>query len=132
MASSERLRYARVLALGARIGFVLLALSFLAYLLGFPRPLLAPDQLPMYWALPLAQYVQATHTPTGWGWVASIGKSDMLNLVGIAVLAATPAAACLAVLPGFARRAEFTLFGLALLQLVVLLAASINVFGSTR
>jgi hypothetical protein len=132
IASPDQLRYAHVLGIGAGIGFALLALTFLAYLLGLRPPLVAPDRLAMYWTLPLAQYVKATHTPTGWAWLALIGKGDVLNLVGIAVLAATPAAACLALLPGFARRRQFALFTIALLQFFVLLAASVSLFPSAR
>ncbi len=130
IASPEQRRYAHVLGIGASIGFALLVLSFLVYVLGLRKPLLEPDQLPLYWALPLAQYLRATHAPTGWSWIASIGKGDVLNLVGIVVLAGTPAAACLAVLPAFARRGQFALFAIALLLLVVLVASSANLFGS--
>jgi hypothetical protein len=131
-AAPEQVRYARVLDIGARLGFVLLVLNFTVYLLGIRDPLVAVDQLPRYWGLPLAQFLQATHTPTGWAWLASIGKSDVLNLEGIAVLAAIPALGCLAVLPGFARRGEIALCTITLLQIVVLAVSASNIFAAVR
>jgi hypothetical protein len=131
-AAPEQLRYARVLGAGARISQVLLAVSFLLYLSGIREPLIAVDQLPRYWGLPLAQFVKATNAPTGWAWFALIGKSDMLNLLGLAVLAGVPAFSSLAVLPIFARRGEIGLFAITALQIVVLIVSASNILAAVR
>jgi hypothetical protein len=125
-APPEELRYAGVLRACVGAGFVLLALSFLLYMLGAPTPRVPMDQLPQYWGLSAAQFVKATHAPTGWGWLALLRNSDMLNLVGIAVLAAAPILSSLAVLPMLARRGDFALFAIALLQIVVLAVSGSN------
>ena len=62
--------YARWLALGARIGFVALVISFFIYLFGIIPPGIPPTELPKYWSLPVADYLAATHAPTGWNWVS--------------------------------------------------------------
>jgi hypothetical protein len=108
---------------------VLLVLSFVLYMLGTPRPLVPLDQLPQYWGLPVDEFVRATQTPTGWAWLAMIGHSDMLNLVGIALLAAAPAFSSLAVLHVFARRREYALLAIALLQLIVLVVSAANLLA---
>jgi hypothetical protein len=118
-----------VLEVCVRAGFVLLLLSFVLYLLGIPKPLVPVDQLPQYWGLPVDQFVEATHTPTGWAWLPMIGHADMLNLVGIAVLAGAPALSALAVLPVFERRGEYALLAIALLQLMVLLVSASNLLA---
>jgi hypothetical protein len=121
-----------VLSVAVRAGFALLVLTFLMYMLGIQQPLVSVDQLPNYWGLPLRQFVKATHTPTGWAWFALLGKSDMLNLIGIAALAATPAFSCLAILPALARNREFALFWIALLQIVVLVVSASNVLAAVQ
>ena len=131
-AAPEALACARAIGFGARAGFVILVLSFLTYVLGFREALVALDQLPRYWGLPLSQFVKATHSPTGWSWLAHAGNGDMLNLIGISVLAAVPAIGCLAVVPIFARRGEKALIAIALLQVAVLVASACDVFHVSR
>jgi len=129
-APPEQRRYADVLGAGVRVGFLLLVVSFALYLAGAQQPLVPVDQLPQYWGLPVDQFVKATHTPTGWGWVTMLGKGDMLNLVGIAVLAAASAFSTVAVLPIFVRRREWPLLAIALLQLVVLALSASNLLAA--
>lgn len=131
-ASPEQLRYAKVLGVGVQIGFVLLVISFFLYMFGVLKPLVPVDQLPKYWGLPVAEFVKATHTPTGWGWVALISKGDMLNLVGIAVLAGISAVCSLAVLPIFARRGEMALLIISVLQIIVLVVSASNILAAIR
>jgi hypothetical protein len=125
-AAPEEPRYAGVLEACVRAGFLLLVLSFLLYMIGIPKPLIPLDQLPQYWGLPVGEFVKATHTPTGWGWLAMIGHGDMLNLVGIALLAGASAFSSLAVLPVLARRGEYALLTIALLQLIVVVVSALN------
>ena len=131
-AAPEQLRYAQVLGAGAKTSQVLMVVTFSIYMLGIREPLIAVDQLPNYWGLPLAQFIRATNTPTGWAWVALVGKSDLLNLVGIALLAGIPAFSSLAVLPGFARRREIALFAICLLQIIVLVVSACKFFEVVR
>jgi hypothetical protein len=131
-ASREQLRFARVLGVGARASQVLLVASFLVYVLGIREPLIAVEQLPRYWGLPLDQFVKQTHWPTGWAWLAQAGRGDLLNLVGIAFLAAVPAFGSLAALPGFARRGEIALFVICLLQILLLVVSASSVFAVSR
>ena len=78
--------YAKLLERGARLGLVLLVLSFGAYVLGGLVPLVPLEQLPQLWSLPLAEYLERSATPTGWGWLRIAHKADMGGLVGIALL----------------------------------------------
>ena len=131
-ASPEQLRYASVLSVGVRAGFVMLVLSFAAYVTGFIRPYIPADQLPAYWGLPVREFVKATNAPTGWGWVSLVGYGDMLNLVGVTVLAGISAVSSLAILPIFARRGERALLLISVLQIVVLVASASGVFSIAR
>jgi hypothetical protein len=131
-ASPEELRYARVLGVAVQISFVLLIVTFVLYMLEVLPPLIPSNELPKYWGLPAAEFVRATHTPTGWGWVESIWKGDMLNMVGIAALAGVSMISSLAVLPIFARRRERALMVITLLQVIVLAISASNILASVR
>jgi hypothetical protein len=121
----EQLRYARWLEWGARIGIVVLVLSFGLYLLGALPSKVPPHQLSTVWGLPLAQYLQATQAPTGWAWLGRLGYADTLPLLGIALLAGASVPALLAQIPTAWRRGDPVFAGLCLAAAgVIVLAAS--------
>lgn len=84
---AEASLYALLLDWGTRLGLLVLGFGFAAYMFGFITPLVPLAQLPELWNQPVAVYLQKSGTPTGWGWLALAGKGDMLNLLGIALLA---------------------------------------------
>jgi len=102
----EQLAYARWIARGARLGLVLLVASFTAYLLGLTTPHVALDRLPQLWSLPLAQYLEQSGTPTGWGWLRLALRGDLSGLVGIAVLAGCALAALVAAALVYLRQGD--------------------------
>ena len=116
--------YARWLAAGLRLSVALLATIFAAYLTGAVPALVPVAELPNYWGLSAAQYAAATGTPTGWRWLALVGRSDVMNLVGIACVAlVTPVCFARLVLE-FVRQGERTFAAIALMELLVLVAAA--------
>jgi hypothetical protein len=125
--SEEQLLYAKVLSIGVKVGFVLLVVSFGLYMFGVLKPLIPIHQMPKDWHLPVREYVKVTGTPTGWEWVKMIAKGDMLNLVGIVVLAGISIVSTLAVLPIFARRGEKALLIISVLLIVVLLVSASSI-----
>lgn len=131
-ASPEELRYARVLDVSVKAGLGLLILSFAAYLSGILPPHIPFDQLPKYWGLPVKEFVKATNTPTGWGWLSLIAKGDMVNLVAIAFMAGVSAICSVAVLPIFARQREKAHLVIAVLQILVLVLAASNILTAGR
>ena len=131
-AATEQLTYARVLAVGVRVGFVTLVLTFAAYITGLSRPYIPADQLPAVWGLPVKEFVKVTNTPTGWSWVSLVGYGDMVNLVGITVLAGISVVSSLAILPILAKKGEKALLVICVLQIVVLVASAANFFGGAR
>ncbi len=123
-------RYAQWLALGSRVGLALLVASFVAYVGGWIAPLVPLDQLPTLWNQPVAQYLQATGQPTGWGWLALVTRGDVLNLVGIALLASCSLPCLLAVLPLYARARDRAFVAICALEVVVLVFAASGIIGS--
>jgi hypothetical protein len=121
----EAARYALLLDWGTRLGLVVLVLGFAAYVFGFVTPLVSLEQLPQLWNKPVAVYLSSTGTPTGWGWLALAGKGDMLNLVGIAILAGCSLPPLLGLIPLYLKRRDYAYAAIcAVIVLVLVLAAS--------
>ena len=122
--------YARWLAIGSRLGLAMLVASFVAYMTGWIDPLVPLQDLPRLWSQPVAQVLQSTGQPTGWGWLALVRKGDVLNLVGIALLATCSVPCLLRVAPIYARAQDRAFVLLCLLEAVVLVVAASGIIGT--
>lgn len=121
----EQQRYARVLDAGARLGLVVLVLSFAAYVSGLMDSHVPPERLPQLWVHPVGRFLELTQSPVGWGWLARIHLGDMAGLAGIAVLAGCSVVALLALVPVYWRRGDRVYAAICVAEvLVVALAAS--------
>jgi hypothetical protein len=122
--SPEQLRYARLLDIGSKLGFVMLVAGFLAYVTGVLEEHVVVGQLPALWGLPLAEYLRVTQTPTGWGWIAHLHKGEFAGLLGIAVLAGCSLVCLTGIIPLYARRGERTYAIICTLEIIVMLLAA--------
>jgi hypothetical protein len=125
----EQRVYARWLNVLARIGFVVLVVTFAAHVLELVPPGIALQHLPRYWHLPVGEFVATTGAPLGWTWVARLGEGDLLNFVGVAILASASIVAYARVLPLFVRAGERVLALICVAEIVVLVAAASGVVG---
>lgn len=119
---NEQQLYARWLDVGVRIAFALLVASFLLYLFGILEAVVPPQELVQLWGLSVDRYVAATGAPTGWGWLALLGKGEYLNFVGVAALAAISIVCYARIVPVLPRLHA----ALAVIQIAVLLAAALS------
>ena len=122
--------YARWLAIGARVGFVALVISFFIYMLGLIPPGIPPTELPRYWGLSVSDYLAATHAPTGWGWVKRLPQSDVLNFVGVAILGGTSIACYLRLILDYVREKDWRYVAICVVQIAVLATAASGVLGT--
>ena len=120
----EQLRYATLLERGAWLGMVMLVVTFAIYALGLAPAEIAPAQWPALWDKPVRAYIQLTGAPTGWAWLAKVGKSDFASLSGVAVLAGCSMLCVLALVPTYLRRRDRAFALIALLQVLVLVLAA--------
>ena len=125
---AEQEAYAHWLAWGVRLGFAVLAGTFFLYATGLVPAGVPPERLPELWVLPVDAYIAATGAPTGWSWIHRLGEGDLLNLVGVAILAATSIACHLRVLPLFLVSRERVLAAICVAQVIVLGAAAAGIF----
>jgi hypothetical protein len=120
----EQLRYARLLDLTSKLGFVALVAGYVAYVMGWLEEHVTVEQLPQLWTLPLAEYLVRTGSPTGWGWLAQLHKGEFAGLVGIVILAGCSAVCLLAILPTYVRRRDHVYAGICVAEILVLLLAA--------
>lgn len=127
--SEEQLVYARLLHIGSRVGFVMLVLGFLAYVTGVLEEHVAVSQLPALWHLSLTEYLRATQTPTGWGWIAHLHKGEFAGLLGIAALAGSSLICLAAIIPLYVGRSERIYAVICTLEIMVMLLAASGILA---
>jgi hypothetical protein len=125
---AEQEVYARWLAWGVRLGFTALVVTFFLYVTGLVPAGVAPERLPLLWGEPVGEYLKATGAPTGWSWVPRLREGDLLNLVGVAILASASIVCHLRVLPLFVRSRERVFVAICIAQVIVLGAAAAGIF----
>ena len=123
-ATAEQRLYAGILDIGMKIGLVILVVTFGLYMTGVMEPHVPVEQLPQYWSMSVHDYLQATELGTGWSWIGSIGKSDLLNFVGIAFLAGVTIICYIAIIPSLLRKKDTAYVVLAVLEVAVLVLAA--------
>lgn len=122
--------YARWLDRATRIALGVLVASFALYVLGIVEPLVPVQELARLWTLPVDRFVAATGAPTGWGWVRHLGRGDYLNLAGVALLGLITVLCYARIVPVAIRSGERLYAGLAIVQIIVLLAAATGLYSS--
>ena len=128
-ASSVQRVYASWLDWTGRAGLAVLVLAFIAYATGLLGAYVPLEQLPSLWGRPLAEYLALTGAPTGWGWIGLLHKGDYASLAGVALLALATLACYVRLAVAFLRSGERLALALAAAQILVLLAAALNLFG---
>ena len=129
-AAEEQVRYATWLQWSGWIGLLSLVGTFLLYATGMLAPVISFEQLPHVWSLSAAQLLHETGQSPGWAWLRLLDRGDVLNLVGIALLASCSAAPLLAVVPIYLRRGDRVFAILCLLQVAVLVLAASGVVSA--
>ena len=116
--------YARWLAWGTRLGLLLLIVTFAIYVLGGHAPHVPIDHLPELWKHPAHELLDRIGVRSGWGWMASLPRSDMLVMAAIAVLATCSIPALLVAARVFQRSGERVLVAICVLEVLVLMLAA--------
>jgi hypothetical protein len=121
----EQIRYAEWLRWSGWLGLAVLVAAFFVYVTDLVAPAIPVDQLAKLWQLPSRELMALHGLEGGWNWVSALNRSDMQNLLGIAILAGCSALPLLAVTPIYLRRGDRLFGALCLLEVAVLaLAAS--------
>ena len=128
-ATPEQLAYATLLNWGMKIGFTILAISFVLYVFGIVEPHVPVADLPRYWELPVEDYLIAVNVHTGWSWLGLVKQGDFMNFVGIAFLSAVTIVCYLRILPMLLKNKDVIYSILAILEVLVLVLAASGILA---
>ena len=128
MVPIEQRIYARWLDIGTRVGLAMLVVGFAVYVFGVLDPHVPREELARLWTLPVDHYVATAGAPTGWDWLQLLGKGDYLNFLGISVFASITLACYARIVPTLIAAGDRLQGGLAIAQVVILLAAASGLF----
>ncbi len=120
----EQLRYAQWLHWSGWLGLAVLTVAFVVYVTGVMAPAIPLERLPELWKLSSTEFNQLHGLEGGWHWIGRLNRSDMLNVLGIAILAGCSALPLLAVTPIYLRRGDRVYALLCLLVVAVLVLAA--------
>jgi len=120
----EQQRYAAFLFVAGRSAFVLMLCTYFLYVTGIVEPHIPLEDLPSYWGLPVAEYIQQTGAPTGWGWTRLLNKGDFLNFLGIAFLGSITILGFATLIPAYVRKKDWCFVAIVVLQIIVLCVAA--------
>ena len=129
-ASREQIIYANLLIIGVWVGIAVLLATYAIYLSGVLPSHVDMSLIPKIWDKSVTDYLEITHSPHGWGWVALLLKGDFLNYIGLALLALMTIFCYLVLLRGYVRQKNWLFAVIALLEIVVLSIAASGILGS--
>lgn len=129
-ATEEQIAYSVLLDIGMKAGLLLLIITFIVYLSGLMTPHVPVNDLPKYWGLSVAKYLEATNAPHGWGWLSMVGKGDFLNFIGIAFLSGVTILCYIRIIPILFRKKDNIYAVLAILEVLVLVLAASGILKS--
>ncbi|MEK6656316.1 MAG: hypothetical protein AABY58_02640 [Nitrospirota bacterium] len=129
-ATEEQMAYASLLSNGSWAGLGILVAAFVIYISGVLPNVVDFDKLQIYWKLRASEYIHQANSPTGWQWLNLLNNGDMLNFIGIAVLAGITVICYLRIIPIFIRKKDTIYLAIALLEVAVLLLAASGILTS--
>jgi hypothetical protein len=116
--------YALWLDRATRAGFAISLVAFLLYIGGALPAYVPVQELTRYWQLPVHRFIEVTGAPSGWAWLSELRYGDGLNLAAVALLGLVTPLCYARLLPALIAQRDWLQTAIALLQLVVLLAAT--------
>jgi hypothetical protein len=121
----EQMTYANLLFIGVWIGIAVMMVTYMIYVMGILPPHVDFAAITQNWGRGIHEYLEATHSPKGWGWLALLEKGDTLNFVGVALLALLTMLCYFFLIVGYGKNRDWIYLGIAISEVVVLaLAAS--------
>lgn len=125
----EQIHYANLLFSGSWYALLIMLITHVIYVTGLKGPYIPLQKMPLYWTLPVEEYLQRAEVPNGWAWIHLAGRSDFLNFSGIVLLLSMSLICPLILLSASIRRSDRTFLVLLALQLLLLYCAASGVFS---
>jgi hypothetical protein len=128
--SKEQIIYANLLLMGMVAGIIIMLITYAIYLSGMLAPHVDLSLIINNWDKGIHEYLEITHSPHGWGWLALLGNGDFLNYIGFVLLALMTIFCYLVLVRGYARNKDWIFTTIAILEIVVLSIAASGILGA--
>ena len=128
--SREQIIYANLLIIGVWAGIIILVATYAIYITGVLPAHVDMSVIAKLWGKGVGEYLEITHSPHGWGWVALLAKGDFLNYLGFAFLALMTIACYLVLVRGYSRQKDWMYATIAVLEIIVLSVAASGLLGA--
>jgi hypothetical protein len=128
--SQEQIIYANLLVIGVWAGIIILVTTYAIYVTGVLPHHVDMSLISNSWGKGVGEYLELTHSPHGWGWVALLSKGDFLNYLGFAFLALMTIFLYLVLVRGYIRQKDWIYAAIAVLEIVVLSVAASGILGA--
>ncbi len=126
----DQIIYANLLIIGVWAGIVILLVTYSIYLLEILPAHVNRSTIPTVWDKGVAEYLEITRSPHGWGWVSLLAKGDFLNYIGFALLGLMTLLCFVVLLRGYLRQKNWIFSIIAFLEILVLTVAASGILGS--
>ena len=126
----DQIIYANLLIIGVWAGIVILLVTYSIYLLEILPAHVNRSTIPTVWDKGVAEYLEITRSPHGWGWVSLLAKGDFLNYIGFTLLGLMTLLCFVVLLRGYLRQKNWIFSIIAFLEILVLTVAASGILGS--
>jgi hypothetical protein len=126
----DQIIYANLLIIGVWAGIVILFVTYSIYLFEILPAHVNRSIIPTVWDKGVAEYLEITRSPHGWGWVSLLAKGDFLNYIGFALLGLMTLLCFVVLLRGYLRQKNWIFSIIAFLEILVLTVAASGILGS--
>ncbi|MFQ5559501.1 MAG: hypothetical protein ACE5FU_02805 [Nitrospinota bacterium] len=125
----EQKRYARVLDLSAKTGFLGVVLSYMIYLFRILPEKISSDEMQKIWSFGPEYYITVSGAGRESGWLGLVAYSDFLLFVPIIFLSSVTTWCYLSILPVFLKKREFLFAGICFAEILVFVFAAFGGSG---
>ncbi len=129
-ASKEQIIYANLLLIGMLAGIVTLTITYTIYLTGLLPSHVDMNLISANWGKGVHEYLEITHSPQGWEWLALLGRGDFLNYIGFTLLGIMTIICYLVLVRGYYREKNWIFTVISVLEIAVLSLAASGILGS--
>ena len=129
-APPEQITYANLLFYGSWGAIAILIVTFFVYVSGVFESYVPINEISQYWSMPVGQYVHEANILIRWGWATLLGKGDLLNFIGIAILAGMTIVCYIVILPYYVKQKDIPFVVLIVLEVLVLCLGASGLLGT--
>ncbi len=119
-ANRVQLAYASVLSWTSSLGIFFIVAGYVAYVFRLLPSAASPAEVALHWHLRATELHKVVNVPSGWNWIAQLGRGDVLSYASIVYLSSVTMFCLAVIIPVFLKEKDRIYTVLTLLQIAVL------------